>query len=454
MKSTVENLDPARIKLTVEVPYEELKPSLDAAYKQIGSQIQVPGFRRGHVPNRVIDQRVGRGSVIQEAVNNKLSDFYREAMTEAGRVPMLQPEIEITELPNVTGEQGGQLVFTAEVNIRPEIEIPELSEIEVTVDSVAVTDEDVDTELDNLRARFGSLKSVKRKAKTGDFVTIDLKAVIDGEEVDSASGVSYEIGKGNMLKGLDTALRGLKTGESATFTTQLAGGPHEGEEAEVTVTAEAVKQRELPEADDDFAQMASEFDTIEELREDLRKQAGERKAGDQAVAARDALLEQLREKIEFELPDGLVDNEIAQHLQAEGKAADDPHADEIREDITTGVRDQIILDVLAEKLQVGVTQDELIEFLIQTAQQYGMEPGQFMQGAQQAGQIPAFVSEIARNKSLAMGLRQVSVKDSDGKDVDLTEFIGSDELDAQNLVSQVAEAAAEDEDKAEENEEA
>ncbi|MBS6072342.1 MAG: trigger factor [Actinomyces urogenitalis] len=454
MKSTVENLDPARIKLTVEVPYEELKPSLDAAYKQIGSQIQVPGFRRGHVPNRVIDQRVGRGSVIQEAVNNKLSDFYREAMTETGRVPMLQPEIEITELPNVTGEQGGQLVFTAEVTVRPEIEIPELSEIEVTVDSVAVTDEDVDTELDNLRARFGSLKSVKRKAKTGDFVTIDLKAVIDGEEVDSASGVSYEIGKGNMLKGLDTALRGLKTGESATFTTQLAGGPHEGEEAEVTVTAEAVKQRELPEADDDFAQMASEFDTIEELREDLRKQAGERKAGDQAVAARDALLEQLREKIEFELPDGLVDNEIAQHLQAEGKAADDPHADEIREDITTGVRDQIILDVLAEKLQVGVTQDELIEFLIQTAQQYGMEPGQFMQGAQQAGQIPAFVSEIARNKSLAMGLRQVSVKDSDGKDVDLTEFIGSDELDAQNLVSQVAEAAAEDEDKAEENEEA
>ncbi|WP_172120987.1 trigger factor [Actinomyces faecalis] len=450
MKSTVENLDPARIKLTVEVPYEELKPSLDDAYKQIGSQIQVPGFRRGHVPNRVIDQRVGRGSVIQEAVNNKLSDFYREAMTEAGRVPMLQPEIEITELPNVTGEQGGQLVFTAEVTVRPEIELPDLGELEVTVDSVEVTDEDVDTELDNLRARFGSLKSVKRKAKTGDFVTIDLKAVIDDEEVDSASGVSYEIGKGNMLKGLDTALRGLKTGESATFTTTLAGGPHEGEEAEVTVTAEAVKQRELPEADDDFAQMASEFDTIEELREDLRQQASERKAGDQAVAARDALLEQLREKIEFDLPEGLVDNEIAQHLQAEGKAADDPHAEEIREDITTGVRDQIILDVLAESLEVGVTQDELIEFLIQTAQQYGMEPGQFMQGAQQAGQIPAFVSEIARNKSLAMGLRQVTVKDSDGKDVDLTEFIGSDELDAQNLVDQVSEAAAEGEDKPEE----
>lgn len=444
VKSNVENLDPSRIKLTVEVPYEDLKPSLDAAYKEIGSQIQVPGFRRGHVPARVIDQRVGRGAVIQEAVNNRMPDLYRDAMVEAGRVPMLQPEIEITELPNVTGANGGQLVFTAEVTVRPEIEIPALGDLAVTVDAVEVTDEDVDTELDNLRARFGSLKSVKRKAKTGDFVTIDLKAVIDGEEVDSASGVSYEIGKGNMLKGLDTALRGLKAGESATFTTKLAGGEHKDEEAEVTVTAEAVKQRELPEADDDFAQMASEFDTIDELREDLRRQATERKTGDQAVAARDALLEQLREAISFDIPAGVVDNEIEQHLAAEGKEKDDPHAEEIREDITTGVRDQIILDVLAEQLEVQVSQDELLEFLFTTAQQYGMEPGQFISGAQQAGQIPAFVSEIARNKSLALALRQVTVKDSEGADVDLTEFIGSDEADAAALVDEVEKVASPD----------
>lgn len=452
MKSTVENLAPARIKLTVEVPYEELKPSLDAAYKEIGSQIQVPGFRRGHVPTQVIDQRVGRASVIQEAVNNKLPDLYRDALAESGRVPMAQPEVEVTELPNVSGPQGGQLGFTAEVTVRPEFDLPEISGTELTVDAVEVSDEDVDTELDNLRARFGSLKSVKRKAKTGDFVTIDLKAVIDGEEVDSVSGVSYEIGKGNMLKGLDTALRGLKTDETATFTTKLAGGEHEGEEAEVTVTATAVKQRELPEADDDFAQMASEFDTVEELREDLRKQAAERKTSDQAVAARDALLERLRGEVEFEVPADVVENEIKQHLQAEGKAEDDPHAEEIREDITTGVKDQILLDVLAESLEVGVTQDELIEFLIQTAQQYGMEPAQFMQGAQQAGQIPAFVSEIARNKSLAMALRQVTVKDSNGETVDLTDYIGSDELDAQDLVSQVEEAVATD--SAEESEDA
>ena len=444
MKSTVENLDPARIKLTVEVPYEELKPSLDAAYKEIGSQIQVPGFRRGHVPDQIIDRRVGRATVIQEAVNKKLADLYREAIEESERTPMIQPEVEITELPNVTGAQGGRLVFTAEVTVRPEIALPELSGAEVVVDAVEVSDEDVDAELQNLRARFGSLKSVDREARTGDFVTIGLKAVIDGEEVDSASGVSYEIGKGNMLQGLDAALEGLKAGESAVFTTTLAGGEHEGEEAAVTVDVEAVKQRELPEVDDDFASIASEFDTVEEMLEDLRQQVVERRTEDQAVAARDALLAHLRTEISFDVPADVVDNEIKQHLEAEGKADDAAHADEIREDITNGVRDQIILDTLAEALEVSVEQEELFDFLFQTAQQYGMEPAQFMQGAQRAGQIPAFVSEIARNKSLALALRQVTVKDFNGEVVDLTKFIGSDELDAEALVSEVEEAAADD----------
>ena len=445
MKSTVENLDPTRIKLTVEVPYEELKPGLDAAYKEIGSQIQVPGFRRGHVPAQVIDQRVGRASVIQEAVNNRLSDFYREAITEAGRVPMAQPGVEVTELPNVTGPQGGRLGFTAEVTVRPEFDLPDLGTAEVVVDAVEVGDEDVDGELESLRARFGSLKSVEREVETGDFVTIDLKAVIDGEEVDSISGVSYEIGKGNMLKGLDTALRGLKTDESATFTTELAGGEHAGEQAEVTVTATAVKQRELPKVDDEFAQLASEFDTVEELREDLVKQVTERKTGEQAVAARDALLEHLRSEVAFDVPEAVVEAEVAQHLRAEGKDGDEEHAKEIREDIVNGVRDQIILDVLAEDLKVGVAQDELLEFLFQTAQQYGMEPAQFLQGAQQAGQIPAFVSEVARNKSLAMALRQAAVVDSKGETVDLSAFIGSDEDDAA-AAAQAAAVAAEGED--------
>ena len=431
MKSTVENLDPARIKLTVEVPYEELKPSLDAAYKEIGSQVQVPGFRRGHVPAPVIDQRVGRAAVIQEAVNKALPDFYRQAVTEAGRVPLMQPEVEITDLPNVTGPQGGQFVFNAEVTVRPLVDLPELENLSVSVSSVTVDETDVDDEVDTLRMRFGSLHPVVREVRLGDFVTLDLRAVIDDEEVDSASGVSYEVlGTDSMLKGMDAVLLDMQIDESATFTTHLAGGEHEGEEAEVTVTVTAVKERELPEVDEEFVQMASEFDTVDELREDLRRQVIERRNADQAIEARDALLEVLRQAVEVEAPAALVDEEVKHHLSAEGKDGDEEHAKEIREDVTSTVRDQIILDVLAESLEVKVNQDELIDFLVQTAQQYGMEPMKFIEGAQKAGQIPAFVAEIARNKSLAMALRHVEVKDSDGQVLDLTEFIGSDELDA------------------------
>ena len=454
MKSTVENLDPARIKLTVEVPYEELKPSLDAAYKEIGSQIQVPGFRRGHVPAPVIDQRVGRAAVIQEAVNKALPDFYRQAVTEAGRVPLMQPEVEITDLPNVTGPQGGQFVFNAEVTVRPLVDLPELEDLSVSVSSVTVDEADVDDEVDTLRMRFGSLHPVVREVRLGDFVTLDLRAVIDDEEVDSASGVSYEVlGTDSMLKGMDAVLLDMQLDESATFTTHLAGGEHEGEEAEVTVTVTAVKERELPEVDEEFVQMASEFDTVDELREDLRRQVIERRNADQAIEARDALLEVLRQAVEVEAPAALVDEEVKHHLSAEGKDGDEEHAKEIREDIVAGVRDQIILDVLAEDLKVGVAQDELLEFLFQTAQQYGMEPAQFLQGAQQAGQIPAFVSEVARNKSLAMALRQVAVVDSKGESVDLSAFIGSDE-DAAAAAAQAAAVATEQDTDSAEDEDA
>ena len=445
MKSTVENLDPARIKLTVEVPYEELKPSLDAAYKEIGSQVQVPGFRRGHVPAPVIDQRVGRAAVIQEAVNKALPDFYRQAVTEAGRVPLMQPEVEITDLPNVTGPQGGQFVFNAEVTVRPLVDLPELEDLSVSVSSVTVDEADVDDEVDTLRMRFGSLHPVTREVHLGDFVTLDLRAVIDDEEVDSASGVSYEVlGTDTMLKGMDAVLLDMQLDESATFTTHLAGGEHEGEEAEVTVTVTAVKERELPEVDEEFVQMASEFDTVDELREDLRRQVIERRNADQAIEARDALLEVLRQAVEVEAPAALVDEEVKHHLSAEGKDGDEEHAKEIREDVASTVRDQIILDVLAESLEVQVSQDELIDFLVQTAQQYGMEPMKFIEGAQKAGQIPAFVAEIARNKSLAMALRHVEVKDSDGQVLDLTEFIGSDELDAAGAHQPAPDEAAPD----------
>ncbi|WP_125775019.1 trigger factor [Antribacter gilvus] len=441
MKSAVETLDPTKVKLTVEVEYDELKPSIDHAYKHIAEQVNVPGFRKGKVPPRIVEQRVGWGAIIEHAVNDGLSGFYRQAASEASLRPLGQPEVEVTEIPAKAGE--GQLKFTAEVEVRPEIEIPELSGLDVSVDSTAVTEEDVNERLEALRERFGTLVGVDRPAVEGDYIVIDLKAVIGEDEVDSVSGVSYQIGSGNMLEGLDEALTGLSAGETATFTAPLAGGEHEGQDADVTVTATSVKQRDLPEADDDFAQLASEFDTLAELTDDLRTQVASAKTSNQAVLARDALLEKLLSSVEIPVPSGVVEAEVHRHLESEGRLEDDEHRAEVTVDATKAVQNQILLDTLAEKLEVKVAQGELIEYLVSASRQYGMEPGEFISTLDKNGQIPAMVGEVARSKALAVALRKVDVKDADGNVVDLSEFIGSDEDDqaAEALEAAVAEAS-------------
>jgi len=427
VKSAVETLEPTKVKLTVEVDYDELKPSIEHAYQHIAEQVNVPGFRKGKVPPRIIDQRVGWAAVIEHAVNDGLSGFYRDALGETELRPLAQPEVDVTEIPAKAGE--GQLKFTAEVEVRPEIELPELSDVDLTVESTTVTDEDVNERLEALRERFGTLVGVDRPAADGDYVVIDLKAVIGDEEVDSVSGVSYQIGSGNMLEGLDEALTGLSAGETTTFKAPLAGGEHEGEEADVTVTATSVKQRDLPEVDDDFAQLASEFDTIDELKEDLKTQVAGIKTSNQAVTARDALMEKLLESVEVPVPTGVVEAEVHRHLESENRLDDDTHREEVREDATKAIKNQILLDTLAEKLKVQVSQGELVEYLVSASQQYGMEPGEFIKTLEQGGQIPAMVGEVARSKALAVALRQIEVKDSEGNVVDLSEFIGSDEAD-------------------------
>ncbi|WP_029252506.1 trigger factor [Paraoerskovia marina] len=438
MKSAVETLEPTKVKLTVEVEYAELKPSIDHAYEHIAEQVNIPGFRKGKVPARIIDQRVGRPAVLEHAVNEGLPNFYRQAISETSLRPLGQPDVEVTEVPI---EAEGPLKFTAEVEVRPELELPELEGLELTVEAGEVRDEDVDERLESLRERFGTLVGVDRPAAEGDFVVLDLKAVIDDEEVDSVSGVSYEIGSGNMLEGLDEALTGLSAEETTTFKAPLAGGDHEGKEADVTVTATAVKQRELPESDDAFAQLASEFDTIDELKDDLRKQVADAKTSNQAVAARDALLEHLVEKTEIPVPSGAVEAEVHRHLEGENRLEDEEHRAEVTEQATEALRNQILLDTLAEKLEIQVAQNELLEYLVSASRQYGMDPNQFIQTLDQNGQIPAMVGEVARSKALAVALRDVVVKDEAGEVVDLSEFIGSDEDDAAEAADATEESA-------------
>jgi trigger factor len=428
VKSAVETLDPTTVKLTVEVSHDELKPSIDHAYEHVGSQVQIPGFRKGKVPPRILEQRVGRATIIEHAVNDGLPGFYRQAVTEANLRPLGQPEIEVTSLAALTEADGG-LSFTAQVEVRPELDLPEIASLSVTVDEVAVTDEDVDARLDALRERFGSLVGVDRPAADGDFVVLDLRATIGDEEIDSVSGVSYQIGSGNLLDGLDEALIGLSAGETTTFEAPLAGGDHAGQSSHVTVTATSVKERDLPAADDEFAELASEFDTLEELRLDLREQVGRIKAQNRAVQARDRFLEQLRGSVEIPLPAGVISEEVHRHLESEGRLEDDAHRAEVEAETRTGLSERILLDTLAERLAVQVSQEELLEYLVNASSQYGVDPNTFIQQIDQQGQLPAMVAEVARSKATAVALRQARVLDPSGDVVDLTEFIGGAEAE-------------------------
>ena len=421
MKTTVEQLSPTRVKIAISVTPDELKPSIDHAYGHIAESINIPGFRKGKVPPPLIDQRVGKEAVLEHAVNDGLDGFYRQAITENELRPLGKPSADIVEWPS-NKDFSGDLELAIEVDVRPEITLPDYNDLEVTVDAVEVSDEDIATELENLRSRFGTLVTVDRPAKTGDFAQLDLVATIDGAEVDKATGISYEVGSGELLEGIDEALDSLSAGESTTFEAPLLGGDHAGSDALVSVSLLAVKERELPEADDDFAQIASEFDTLDELKADLKNTVAKQKAFGQASAARTKLVETLLEKVDVAVPPALIEDEVHRHLEGENRLEDDEHRAEVTTSSENTFRTQILLDAVAEKEQVKVGQDELTQYLVQSAAQYGMEPNEFVQALDQSGQIPAMVGEVARNKALAILLGKAKVVDTDGKTVDLKEF--------------------------------
>ncbi|GAB6858297.1 trigger factor [Microbacterium xylanilyticum] len=420
--STVEKLAPTRVKLHITVTPEDLKPSIAHAYEHIAQDVQIPGFRKGKVPAPIIDQRVGRGAVIEHAVNEGLDGFFREATLEHNLRIVGRPSAEVVEWPNEK-DFSGDLKVEVEVDVRPEIEVPSLDGITLTVDAVEADDAALDAELDRLRARFGTLVPVDRPVKAGDFVELDLVAAIDGAEIDRAEGVSYEVGSGELLEGIDDAIESLTAGEDTTFRSKLVGGDHAGEEAEVSVTVKTVKERELPEADDDFAQIASEFDTIGELRDSLRESVSQQGVFTQASAARDKLIETLLEQIDIPVPPQLIEDEVHNHLEGEGRLEDDEHRAEVTEASTKQFQTQVLLDAIAEDANVQVSQDELSQYLIQSAAQYGMAPQEFVEALQSANQLPVLVGEVARNKALAVALGKVTVVDSNGKPVDLTGFV-------------------------------
>jgi trigger factor len=398
VKSAVETLSPTRAKLTVEVPFEELKPSLDKAYKTIAQQINIPGFRRGKVPPMVIDRQVGRGAILDQAINDALPQFYIQALQDNDLQPLAQPEIEVTKL-----EDNETLEFTAEVDIKPTIDLP-------SYDDLAAQVEDV----------------------------IDLVAQQDGETVEGAelTGMSYKVGRGGMLDGLDEALEGMGAGDEKAFTSQLVGGDLVGQDVEVTVKVTKVQEQQLPDFDDEFAQLASEFDTADELSADVRERLGRGKRLEQAAAARDAVLEALLERVDIPLPETVVTDELnsrrrnveqqlayagitlEKYLEDEGQTEEEFEAD-LERRVRDAVVAQLLLDEVASKEELGVDQGELQQHLVMRAQQSGEDPQEFANHMFEHNHIPELVQEIRRGKALAQIVESATVTDASGNVVEL-----------------------------------
>jgi trigger factor len=438
VKSTVETISPTRVRLAIEVPFAELQPNLTKAYREIGAQVVIPGFRKGKVPSAVIDQRVGRGAVLNEAVQEVIPEQFMAAVREHDVKTIGRPEVEITDFSD-----GEPLKFTAEVDVRPELTLPKLDEIEVTVDTIKIGDEEVDEQLKGLRERFSTLKTVERPAAEGDYVQVDLAATVDGQEVEggSATNVSHEVGSGQLLPGLDEELVGMSAGEARSFTTKLVGGEFAGRDADVSVTVRGVKEKQLPELDDDFAQLASEFDSLDELRADLTERLTKAKRVEQLYDARDKALKALVEAADVPTPEGVVKDEVAQrkeqmseqlerigasmdeYLAAEGKTQEEVDTD-LADAAAEGVRIQLVLDTLAEAQNIEVSDDEFGHEIVHRAQRSGMAPQQYYDQLIRSGMAAAVYGDVRRGKALAIVLEQVKIKDSDGTELSLDDLRG------------------------------
>ena len=415
MKSSVEVLSPTRVRLDVEVAYSELESHVANAYKKVAAQVNIPGFRKGKIPAAMIDQRVGRGAVIDEAINTALPIFYGQAAREHTVAVIGRPEVDVKEFVD-----NEKLVFSVEVDVRPEVVLPDFSKVTIEVDDVTVADADVDEQIESLRTRFGTLTTVEREVKDGDFTTLDMTAFIDGQEVDGgqANDISYEVGSDKMIDGLDEVLIGMKATDVKTFETQLVG-QQEGEKGEVKVTVKAVKERELPPVDDAFAKLASEFDTLAELKTDFVARLERVKKMEQGAQARDRLVEKLLADSEIPVPDNLVELEVNDHLEGEGRLEDAEHRAEVDGQVRSSLKSDFLLDAIVASEDVQVSEIELTEYLVRTSQRYGMAPQQFAEELQKAGQIQQLVAEVTRAKALASVLGRITVKDASGNVIDL-----------------------------------
>ncbi|MFN8182909.1 MAG: trigger factor [Candidatus Nanopelagicales bacterium] len=443
VKSTVENLSETRVKLTVEIPFEDLNDSIRQAYQDIASQVNVPGFRRGKVPTRIIDQRFGRGVVLEEVVNKEVPKAYDEAVRENELRPLGQPALEVTQI-----EDGELIEFTAEVDVTPAFDLPDYKGLEVEVADSVVSDEDVEEQIEQLRKRFATVTPVDRTAEEGDLVLVDVKGELDGEEIEDFSGtaLTFEVGAEGLIDGFSEAVTGTSEGDTVTFDHSPDEGPYEGKSVAVTVVLKGVRSRTLPDADDEFAQLASEFDTMDELREDLRAKLQGNRLVEQGYEAREKLAEKLLELVDFPLPEAFLQAQVDDHF-ADGHG-DEDHRAEVAENTRQSLKTQLILDKIADAEELGVEQTELVQWLVQQAPRYGMSAEQFANALAEAGQVGTAVADVRRSKALALVMQNAKVVDAAGQSVDLSALDAgavdelADAIEDEMLEEEYAEEAA------------
>jgi trigger factor len=458
MKSAVETLGPTRIKLTVEVPFDELAPAIATAYRKVAQQVRVKGFRPGKVPPRIIDQQVGRGAVLEEAINEAVPGLYGDALREKEIEIIGHPEIEVTQF-----NDGEDLIFTAEVDVRPEIELPDYDGLPVTVDDAEFSDDEITEQLQGMRDRFATLAGVERAAASGDYVAIDLAATIDGEPVEdaAANNLSYEVGSDSLVTGLDDAIIGLAASESKEFETQLRSGDQGGQPAQATVTVRSVREKQMPELDDEFAQMASEFETIDQLKDDIRGRMTRIKTLTQGVQARDKVLEVLLERVEVPIPQHVLGDEVSYrigqldeqleaagltkeaYVQSEGKTVEELDA-EISDNASQAIKAQFVLDAIAKKEELSVEESDITDQIVRRAQQSGMRADEYAQQVVNAGQLGALMSDILRGKALALVMERATITDESGREVDLEALSAPLDDDEEAVLEEIEAAEAAD----------
>ncbi len=416
MKTTVETIDAVRVKLTVEVDPGVVRKAHDTAARHLAQQVNLPGFRKGKAPRKLLEQRLGSGAIAQHALEDNLDDWYRAAIDDAEIVPVGSPELDIETF---TEKEG--MTFVAEVEVRPEIDLPDHTGLQLSHPEWGVSDDEVTAKLDEQRERFAEVDEVERAASSGDYVTIDLKVFVDGEELETAhvEDALYEVGSQGVTAKLDDELEGIEAGAEFTYTDQLPEEypEHGGEEAEFHVTVHDVRAKSLPTLDDDFAATASEFDTLDDYRADIRRNLERQKVSEARHQARGDLLQAFLAPIDFELPPSMITSEvddqrqqISQQAEQYGMtfedmlAAQDMEEEAWEEEVTTqaraSVKARLVLDTLAETLEVDIEPDDVNQEIFRHAMQMGMQPQQVAQMIQEQGSLPALIGDVARRKAL------------------------------------------------------